>query len=257
MRLERLAVLLLAGITLLLSACGGDTRVRPDSKASSRTEAARVHTELGQTYMSQGQLRLALEKLEKALLYDPSYVDAHTVIAVLYETINDQKKAGEHYRRAAQLKPRSGAEQNNYGTWLCSMGQFSEAQQHFDRALADPFYDTPASALINSASCQLKTGRVEEAEQALRTILEHAPERVDALFLMASVLYEKQDFMGARAFMQRFESTSAPQAESLFLARNIELRLGNGAGASEYTRKLLQLFPKSAQARSLQAMSPP
>lgn len=256
MRLERLAIVGLV-VALLLSACGGSTSIRPGAPASPRTEAARVHTELGQTYMAQGQLRLALEKLEKALAYDPTYVDAHTVVAVLYETINDQKKAGEHYRRAAQLKPRSGAEQNNYGTWLCSVGEFSDAQQHFDRALADPFYDTPASALINSASCLLRAGRPAEAEEALQTILTHAPENADALFLMSSALYERQDFMRARAFMQRFESAGNPQAESLLLARNIELRLGNGSGASEYTRRLLQLYPNSPQARTLEAARRP
>ena len=48
-----------------------------------------MHTELGQQYMQQGKLEIALENLNKALSFDPGYVDAHTVIAVLYERIGD------------------------------------------------------------------------------------------------------------------------------------------------------------------------
>ena len=55
---------------------------------------------------------------------------------------------------------------------------------------------------------------------------------IEALFQLASALYEKGDYFKARAFMQRFESVGQPRPESLMLGRNIELRLGNG-GATE------------------------
>jgi type IV pilus assembly protein PilF len=59
------------------------------SKADQALEAARVHTELGQRYMANGDLQTALEKLTLALKFDPNYAPAHTVIAVLYERINN------------------------------------------------------------------------------------------------------------------------------------------------------------------------
>jgi type IV pilus assembly protein PilF len=55
--------------------------------------------------------------------------------------------------------------------------------------------------------------------------------------------------------MQRFESVGQARPESLMLGRNIELRLGNGGAASEYTRRLLQSFPESQQARALNAQN--
>jgi type IV pilus assembly protein PilF len=39
------------------------------------------------------------------------------------------------------------------------------------------------------------------------------------------------------------------------LGRNIELHLGNGSAANDYTRRLLQSFPESQQARSLNAQN--
>ncbi len=90
-----------------LAACvsSGGSKVSENKKESSQ-DAARVRVELGQRYMEQGKMELALENLQKALEYDPNYVDAHTVIAVLYERLGKAKDAGVHYARAAELAPK-------------------------------------------------------------------------------------------------------------------------------------------------------
>lgn len=254
MRLERvLATIVLGASIAMLGGCatGTGTGVKREDAATKRDEAARVHTELGQKYLQQNKLELALEKLQKALQIDPDYADAHTVIALLYERINDTTKAEEHYRRAAQLKPKGGAELNNYGAFLCKLGHYDEAQGYFDRALSDPFYKTPAVALTNSGTCLLKAGKHVEAEKALRLAVQDRPDNAEALFQLASALYQKGDYFNARAFMQRFESAGQASPDALLLGRNIELRLGNGPAAGEYTRKLLHGFPESPQARSL------
>ncbi|WP_300615201.1 type IV pilus biogenesis/stability protein PilW [Dokdonella sp.] len=256
MRPDRMLAPALLAALALLAGCGDGSigGVKKESAASQRQDAARTRTDLGQKYMQQGKLEIALENLNKALEYDSSYVDAHTVIAVLYESINNPAKAGEHYRRATELKPKGGAEANNYGWFLCRQGRYDESQVYFDRALADPFYQTPALAMGNSGACLLKAGKREEAEKRLRAALDANPQDAEALVQLATLLYEKGEYLKARGFIQRFESI-APYArpDALLLARNIELRLGNANAASDYTRKLMQGFPESEQARSLSA----
>lgn len=256
MRPDRILAPILLAAATLLAGCGDGSigGVKKESAASQRQEAARTRTDLGQKYMQQGKLETALENLDKALEYDPGYVDAHTVIAVLYETINQPAKAGEHYRRATELKPKGGAEANNYGWFLCRQGRYDESQVYFDRALADPFYQTPALAMGNSGTCLLKAGKRDEAEKRLRVALESNPQDAEALVQLASLLYDKGEYLKARGFIQRFEAISPhPRPDALLLARNIELRLGNAGAASDYTRKLMQGFPESEQARSLGA----
>lgn len=248
-----LAVVLAAALAGCASS--GGNGMKKESAESKRQDAARVNTDLGQQYMRQGRLELALEKLNRALEFDSGYVDAHTVIAVLYETINDPVKAGEHYKRAAELKPKGGAVNNNYGWYLCRSGKFAESQVYFERALADPFYQTPSLALSNSGACLLKAGRRDEAEGTLRRALELDPNDAEALLQLGSVLYDKGEFFNARAFVQRHEGLSSPRPDALLLGRNVELRLGNGDAAREYTRKLLQSFPDSEQARLLNAQA--
>ena len=159
MRHEALRIVAMA-LALALTACmssgGSSNNLKKESAQSERAEAARVHTELGQKYMQQGKLEIALDNLNKALAYDPDYANAHTVIAVLYERIGDVKQAEEHYRRAAQIKSKGGNELNNYGVFLCKIGRYQEATGYFDRAVADPFYRTPEVALTNAGTCLLK-----------------------------------------------------------------------------------------------------
>ena len=110
-------------------------------------------------------------------------------------------------------------------------------------------------ALTNAGTCLLKAGQTDAAETALRSALDRSPNNSEALFQMASVLYAKGDYFKARAFVQRFEAVGQPRPESLMLGRNIELRLGNSSAASDYTRRLLQSFPESQQARDLNAQN--
>ena len=63
------------------------------SKADQTVDAARIHTELAQRYMDSGDLQTALEKVTKALQFDPNYAPAHTVIAVIYERINQAARS--------------------------------------------------------------------------------------------------------------------------------------------------------------------
>jgi type IV pilus assembly protein PilF len=238
---------------LALAACGSapqrDTRPSTDSRRS----AAELNVGLGQGYLEQGQLQVALEKLQKALELDPRFDSAHTVIAVVYEKIGDIERARTHYSRAVELSPKKGAVLNNYGTFLCRHGQYAEADALFARALADPFYDTPAAALANRGSCAMSWGKRDLAEQSLRRAVQLAPNQADALFQLAQLTAENGDFFRARAFLQRHEGLAPASAEALQLAMQIEAELGNRAGVREYRKRLLEEFPDSelaARARS-------
>jgi len=247
----------LALALLLILGLGACASAEPRNKSGDKARnAAEIHVALGQRYMQQGKLELALEKLQKALKFDPSYVDAHTVIAVLYERINDQKKAAEHYRRAADLAPRNGAVNNNYGAFLCRTGKLDEAAQRFAAAVADPFYKTPDVAYTNSGTCLLQADKPDRAEQEFRKALELNPSNAEALFHLAGILFQKNDFLRARAFLQRFDALGVANPDALLLGHGIESSLGNNREAGEYARRLRSEFPDSPQRQKLESSTP-
>ena len=68
---------------------------------------------------------------------------------------------------------------------------------------------------------------------------------------MCLLKFGQDDYLGARAFLQRFMASVPPTAGVLYLASRIEDKLGNDRGRTEYEDRLIREFPKSAEARKV------
>ncbi len=216
-----------------------------------REEAAKLNVSLGQAYLAKGQLELAMEKLKKAVDLNPRSPDAHTLIAVLYEQINNDTRAEEHYIKAQKLTPELGANNNNLGRFLCARGRFELADKHFVLALADPFYKNPETALVNRAACAMRWGRRDIANESLRKVLHASPENSVALLQMAQLSFEEGDYMRARAFIERHLSGAPAAPDALMLGLQIETKLNDRRAIDTYRRRLMAEFPDSDQALRL------
>lgn len=203
-----------------------------------RRNNSNILVELGQRYYARGEYEIALDKLNTALSIDPASASAHTVIAILYETIGDTSAAANHYRQSLRYGSKQGDILNNYGSWLCRQRNFVEADEIFRRALADPFYKTPESALANAGTCAIENGRMDLAEGYLSQVLVRFPNDGQALLGMASVAFHKQEYMRARAFMQRADASGGLDRPALELAARIEEQLGDTGSAATYRSRL-------------------
>lgn len=240
-----LIVLLL--MLLLLAACYPSSTKKVDEPSEDR-RAAETNTALGRQYMDRGQYEIALEKLKRAIAFDKTYAPAHTLLGFLYETIGMTKEAGEQYRLAVQYDPTDGDVNNNYAQFLCREGKGKEADRYFQTAVKDPFYTTPQIAYSNAGLCALGEGDLDKAERYLRQSLEYDVEISQSLLAMAKLNYRNGAYLGARAFLQRYESIEPQTAESLFLGYQIERALGDTSASNNYQNLLLTRFPDSAEA---------
>jgi type IV pilus assembly protein PilF len=220
----------------------------------SPVRAAEVNTRLGIGYLERDQIRLAIEKLETALTHDPSHTPAHLTLAMIYEQLGDAARAGQYYSQAARLAPEDGATQNAYAVYLCRRGDFELANQHFERAMSDPFYATPELAYGNAGACARRANQPAQAEVYLRQALDIDPDYPDALFQLAELYLQRGESFRARAFLQRLESVVAPDASMLILGYRIEQGLSNPGQADQYAARLERQFPESAQARELRSL---
>ena len=228
-----------------------------ESKADQAKDAARVHTELGQHYLANGDLQTALAKLQMALKFDPNYAPARTVIAYIYERIGNTADAEVNYRKAVELEPNKGDPNNNLGQFLCSTGKYAEGETYFRKAVTDPFYATPGVALTNAGVCQLRAGDKVRAEADFRDAIARNPQNGEALFQLANLLYQGKDAFRARAFLQRFDALGKPTAAALKLGYDIESSMGNPEGARNYLKRLRSQFPDSEQAHALDSIDNP
>lgn len=249
--LMRVAML---GVLLALVGCA-PTQTRGGGEMTEEESAADINLRLAQGYLEQGRLETAQDRIRRALAQEPRNPKAHTLMGVLQEKIGDVPAAGEHFRRAADLAPRSGVYLQNYARWLCRAERYGEAEAYFERALADPFYETPNLALLNSAICARTNRNRDLAETRLRAVLQRQSSNPEALFQLASIHFEKGEFLRARAFLQRLESVSPLGPEALGLGHAIEQEMGDSDAAQIYLRRLRETFPDSEQARSLEPSS--
>ncbi|MGH8192637.1 MAG: type IV pilus biogenesis/stability protein PilW [Rhodanobacteraceae bacterium] len=226
-----------------------------DSPQQAKQSAAQTHTQLAAAYMGHGHLKEAETALNKALAFDNKYIPAHTMLAILDWRIDRLQDADKEFRTAIALDPSNGDTNNNYGKFLCTQGKSQEAMGYFKRALADPFYKTPALANTNAGDCLMKGNDYAGAEPYLHKALELDSNFGAALLAMAQLDYRKGDAFAARGYLQRFESAGQATPESLLLGYQIATRLGDKETAANYSNRLQDQFPNSRQAQSMNGSS--
>ncbi len=222
-------------IVVLLSACAGKQFNTPTHKLS------QTYAEKGAAYLAEGNLEVAASDLKKSLALDPNNATAHGTLALVYEQLEMLDLAAKHYRRAVALKPDDPGIVGNFGRFLCHHGRAEEGLKLLKQAAADKLYPKRWIPLTNAGECAFGVGRYEEAEQYLREALKLDPDNALALKAMALLMLAKQEYLKARAFLQRYEATHELTAETLELGFKIESALGDSKAADAYRKRLTAL----------------
>ena len=257
---SKLHILGLVGL-LLIAGCASQGQIRDqdttgDLGSEKRESPAKIYVEMGIAYLREGQSAIALQKLKKAISLDPRNGEAHNVIAILYERLGDQQLAREHYTKAVQLEPQNPYIRNARGSFLCTQGQYQEAEAEFDSALSNPLYPTPWVAMTNAGLCAERSGDMVKAENYYRRALTANEQYFQALYQMAELSLQQGNNLSARAYLERYNAVAEPTAGSLWLGVQIESRLGDLGKARDYQRQLLRKFPDAPEVQLLNQSKP-
>ena len=216
----------------------------PHDTENTPQRAAQTEIALAEQYIESSQYDVALDRLQRAVKLDPDSADAYTVLGLLYEHINRPAQADASYAKSVKIAPDKGEILNNYGAWLCRSGHMVEADEWFRKAVADPFYKTPAAALGNASACALKAGKPGLAEGYDRQLLAIDPANAGALQDLATILFQRGDYMHARAFVERLLAGDKVAPDMLDLAASIEDKLGDADAARGYRKRIATEFPQ-------------
>jgi type IV pilus assembly protein PilF len=244
-----LSISLLCALQLACAtSSSSDPQLAPGDTAN---QLAKVNTQLGLGYLGNGQLDLAWERLNAALMEDPDYAVAHNGIALVYNRLNEADKAEEHFKRAIALNPSDSAAQTNYGSFLCEHGRIDEGEKYFMKAVENPLYKNPAVAYTNAGTCKLRADDALGAEVYFRAALRSDPRFPVALVNMAELSFDGGQYMAARAYMQRYEEVSRHDSRSLWLGIRIEDELGDKDAVSSFAMLLKANYPDSPETQRL------
>jgi type IV pilus assembly protein PilF len=232
----------------MITSCASSSKHRDEEK---RLKDATTMIELGMGYMRQGKDVVAREKLERALEISPKMASAHNAIAILYEKQGRTELANNHYKKAVKLDPEDGSALNNYGVFLCRNGKFEEGEKYFLKTIDLPEYRTPELAYENIGLCSAWSGDMEKSERYFKLALDRNKRLPMSLIELAKLKYKQENYLLARAFLQRFEAVSEHNAETLGYAFKIEYQLKAKDRYLNYFERLTKEFPESEQAEEI------
>lgn len=249
MRVRRSILVLV--LCMALSACVTTTN---GSRPPTDQEAAVANLNLGIGYLRQGRPDAAIDALQRATELDPRLGGAHSALALAYDQIGDSERAETHHRRATQLDINDGEAHNGYAVFLCRQNRWGEAERYFQRAVDNPRYPTPAAALTNAATCASDAGDYAKAEANYRAALAIDPAFVDALAGMIELAVRNENYLQARAFIQRAFVATPPNARQLWLCVFTERQLADPGAADNCARQLRSNFPNSPELTMLREL---
>jgi len=207
----------------------GGVVTRPESDA----EAGQAYFELGLGYLESGQPVAAVDALNRSLEYSPRMANAHSVIALAYDQLEESELAEEHHRRATQLAPNDPIPQNAFAVFLCRQSNWSEAEPYFRRAIDNARAMDPRGWMFNAATCARSSGDIDSEERYFRAVLALDPADATALRGMIDLSIREQDYWQGRGFWQRLEQSTPVQPSDVMACYRIESGLGNADASAE------------------------
>jgi len=238
-------------VVALVTACGGAPKFDPGVGVDSPAE---VNAKLGLNYMQHGNYDIAEAKLKRALKEDPRLGEAHHYLAELYRRTERFDEAKDHFRLALKYTPDDVNLQNNFGVFLCGQGDYREAIELFVKVAGNREYKRPDDAYANAGLCALRIPDEKLGEMYLRRALAINKKLPNALYHMARLSFQHQQYMKARAFIERYAGLAQSTPQSLLLGARIELALDDREAAEDYVSQLGIRFPDAPEAQDGEAL---
>ncbi|MDF1758221.1 MAG: type IV pilus biogenesis/stability protein PilW [Legionellaceae bacterium] len=184
--------------SLMLQSCHNTLQTYEERRA------AQYNMQLGLAYLSQGNINLAKKKLLRSFSQNPNSASINSSLAYFMEAVGDEKKADEYYRRAMRIAPKSGAELNKYGSYLCRNNYYEKAEQYFMLAVNDVDYQYTATAYENAGLCLIKVPNNKKAVAYFKKALLHDPSRTKSLKEIVRIELMQNRIRESCEFMHRY-----------------------------------------------------
>lgn len=244
--LRALICLIITGC--LLQSCHQQVSKEEEDQPRRKTnlsKAASFNTQLGLAYLKQGDRPRAKKKLLTALKQAPNSADVHAAMAYYFEATSETAEASKYYLKAVTLSGNSGAQLNNYGTFLCRQGEYKKAEVYFMRAVKDVQYLHTAGAYENAGLCALEVPDTEKAKIYFTTALNQDPARRESLYELVKLEDKAGHSSEAINLMQKHPDLVLNDRLFLSLAKDIAARSGNTALAEAYESSFNKTEPNT------------
>jgi tetratricopeptide (TPR) repeat protein len=126
-------------------------------------EKADVHLNIASAYLGSSQYTSALKELLTAEKFAPKDPRIRYLLGITYFAKDLKKEAMAEFKTALTLKPDYSDVHSFIGTIYINESQWNMAIESFNKALANPLYQTPGVALYNMGRAYYEKGQYREA----------------------------------------------------------------------------------------------
>lgn len=145
---------------LFLSACIGT------SKSGDSKEYARLHLQIGTSFLAQKNYPGALKELLEAEKFDPKDAVIQNNLGVAYFVRKELALSEKHLKQAMTLDPNYSEARSNYGLLLLEKEDYKGALSHFNTVAKDLVYSQPEKARVNIGIAYFHLKNFKSAEDA-------------------------------------------------------------------------------------------
>tara|TARA_R110002049_G_scaffold21045_10_gene77389 strand:- start:356 stop:1150 length:795 start_codon:yes stop_codon:yes gene_type:complete len=221
---------------------GGFTEEASPKKALDKRVA------LARQYIGEGNWEAAKRNLQLAEEIDANNPQVFEAFALVYQSTGEYELAEENFKKAISLDKNFSRCRNNYAAFLYSQQRYKEAEEQLDYVVKDTLYSGRPNAFVNLGLCRLKLFDTQGAEEAFVRALAMDRTNPIALYELARIRYEAQDYPTANRYYDTYRSVVRKQSAAGLLL-GIQLAKANDDPDSEasYALALRNLYPKSAE----------
>jgi tetratricopeptide (TPR) repeat protein len=214
--------------------------------ASPEEQKALAHNERGLDLFSKGKLEQAIKEYNEAIRAFPTLAAAHNNLGSAYFAAARFEDAAASFREAVKLDPDYGQAHFNLALTDIKLGHDAEANDALVAA---------TRAYNNTGEAHLKAGRLKEAEESFRAMLQIDPDYAPALLRLGLLCNADRRFEEAAQHLQRVivhQPTNSDAHESL--AESL-LGLHKYDEAAAAADRALKLTPDSPGAHYLAGLA--
>jgi type IV pilus assembly protein PilF len=244
------SVLLVSAAVLALAGCSSTS-----DRAKKKGDASNYNMQLGMAYLNQGDLGLAKEKLDRAVVENPGDPNVHSAMAMLQDRLGHPDQADKEFKAALSLGPRNPDVLNNYAVYLCRSGRVDDGVKAFEEAAHNALYRTPEAAYTNAGVCLRGAKRDTQAAMSFRKALKVRPNFAEAAYQLADLDFRRGEIKDARETVDQFIGAFEPTPDLLLVGAQIARKQGDRMAEEKFARKLRMDFPSSDQTRALAELS--